>query len=162
MNQKLSDWASVAEILGAAAIVVSLVFVGVQIRGNVQATQAATFQQHMTNEVNFLEYITSDLEVQRVYDLIFNDPDALPTLDRDTQVRAYFIFIADMRLWENLYIQRDSGTLSDSAWETREPIIRSRAMHPFLDNLDQGGLLSGVFAEYLMSIRNEGRPLNVE
>ena len=34
MNQKLSDWASVAEILGAAAIVVSLIFVGYQIRQN--------------------------------------------------------------------------------------------------------------------------------
>lgn len=42
MIRKLSDWASVAEIVGAAAIVVSLVFVGLEIRNGTDATALNT------------------------------------------------------------------------------------------------------------------------
>jgi hypothetical protein len=41
-NDKLQKWALTAEILGGIAIVVSLVFVGVQLRESVRATKSAT------------------------------------------------------------------------------------------------------------------------
>ena len=42
MNPKLSDWASIAEIIGAVAIVISLVFVGLEIRNGAQQTEQNT------------------------------------------------------------------------------------------------------------------------
>jgi hypothetical protein len=39
---RLSEWANVAEISGAAGVVISLVFVGFELRSNTEATQAAT------------------------------------------------------------------------------------------------------------------------
>lgn len=44
MKRSLSDWANLAEILGAMAIVISLVFVGLQISDGNRATRAATAQ----------------------------------------------------------------------------------------------------------------------
>jgi hypothetical protein len=44
VKRSLSDWANLAEILGAMAIVISLVFVGLQISDGNRATRAATAQ----------------------------------------------------------------------------------------------------------------------
>lgn len=41
----LSEWASLAEVVGAAAVVVSLIFVGVQVRENTREMPAANRQQ---------------------------------------------------------------------------------------------------------------------
>ena len=41
MTLKLSEWANVAEVLGAVAIVVSLIFVGVQISDGKRETRLA-------------------------------------------------------------------------------------------------------------------------
>jgi hypothetical protein len=154
MKAKLTDWASIAEILGAAAIVISLVFVGWQIRLSTGSTQAATFQQHMSDEVDFLEHITSDAELARLYSLVFNDPESMGSLDPVDQVRAYFLFVADMRLWEDLYLQWYSGTLSESAWKTREALVRSRALEPLAIAMAESGQIEGVFADYLAAVRD--------
>ena len=50
---KLADWASVAEILGAFAIVVSLLFVGFQINDSNRETRAATAQAALDLEMLF-------------------------------------------------------------------------------------------------------------
>jgi hypothetical protein len=44
VNQKLSDWANLAEIVGSFAIVVTLVILIVEVRANTAATEAATRQ----------------------------------------------------------------------------------------------------------------------
>jgi hypothetical protein len=157
MRSKLAEWASIAEILGAVAIVVSLIFVGWQIRVSTKTNQAATFQQHMSDEVNFLEHITSDAELTSLYALVFSAPESMEALDEVEQARAYFLFVADMRLWEDLYLQWYSGTLSASAWKTREAIVRDRAFNPVTINLVQSGQISGVFAEFLTDVRSAGR-----
>ena len=38
----LNEWASLAEIISAAAVVLSLVYVGAELRGNTKAVEAAT------------------------------------------------------------------------------------------------------------------------
>jgi hypothetical protein len=50
---KLSGWANIAEILGAIAVVVSLLFVGFQINDGNRATRAATEQAVLDAEMLF-------------------------------------------------------------------------------------------------------------
>ena len=53
MNRKLSDWASIAEIIAAIGVIFSLIFVGLQINeGNVE-TRAATIQATLNSEMTF-------------------------------------------------------------------------------------------------------------
>ncbi len=42
MSQKLSDWANIAEIIGATAIVISLIYVGIQVNDSTRAVRSAT------------------------------------------------------------------------------------------------------------------------
>ena len=69
----LSDWVAVAEIFGAVAIVVSLVFVGIQIRDNTKATHAATFQDHMGYEIDFVSRVGSDPDLARIWETAQRD-----------------------------------------------------------------------------------------
>lgn len=43
MNQKLSNWASIAEILSGIAVVISLILLLFEVQGNSEAVRAATF-----------------------------------------------------------------------------------------------------------------------
>jgi hypothetical protein len=38
MNHKLSEWANIAEIIGAVAIIISLIYVSIQVRDNTNAS----------------------------------------------------------------------------------------------------------------------------
>jgi len=44
LKMKLSDWASIAEIIAAVGVILSLIFVGLQINEGNQETRAATLQ----------------------------------------------------------------------------------------------------------------------
>lgn len=54
MKLKLSEWASIAEVLSAIAIVISLVFVGLQVSDGSRATRAAT-SQAASDQTMFLQ-----------------------------------------------------------------------------------------------------------
>ena len=60
MNQRLSDLASIAEIIGAAGVILSLIFVGIQLGEGNRETRLATLQaatdSEMTLQGEFLRY----------------------------------------------------------------------------------------------------------
>lgn len=51
MNRKLSDWSSIAEIVAAIGVILSLLFVGLQIRDGNRETVAATKQAALELEM---------------------------------------------------------------------------------------------------------------
>ena len=71
MKRTLAEWASVAEIIGALAIVVSLVFVGLQIRANTRATQNATYQQSVGYEIEILNEACTIYSLQNEREYVF-------------------------------------------------------------------------------------------
>ena len=50
MKLKLSDWASLAEVIGSLAVVLSLVFVGFQIQASTKAAQASAYDAWESRE----------------------------------------------------------------------------------------------------------------
>ena len=64
---KLEKWALIAEIIGGIAIVVSLIFVGYEVRQNTQATQIAAYQQLINgiSEFNIQTLENPDLRAVR-------------------------------------------------------------------------------------------------
>ena len=66
MKRSLADWASLAEIIGAGAIVVSLIFVGLEIRNsarqtelNTQAIQLSAYQV-LVGQINDMSLLNID------------------------------------------------------------------------------------------------------
>ncbi len=54
MKEILEEYALIAEILSAIAIIISLVFVGIQIRRNTKATQVLTFHEIAVLDIKLL------------------------------------------------------------------------------------------------------------
>jgi len=151
MKQKLADWASIAEIIGAAAIVVSLIFVGFQIRENTVATQSATFQEHLGFEINVLMAAASDPTLSRVF---LQTADGLPIaeLDGDEEAQATWIWTATYRLWEGYFLQYHQGMMSEDGWAAREPTIRALSELPIACTFARDLTLSGEYQQYILDI----------
>ena len=58
-RRTIQDWASIAEITGAVAVVFSLMYVGFEIRQSTKATEAQTRQTDARRRVNLEEIIRS-------------------------------------------------------------------------------------------------------
>src|SRR5262245_9673872 len=121
MKLELKDWAAIAEITASVAVVASLAFVGIQIYGNTQATQAAQYQQLLTLETSMLFDLGKEPKLAQRYNAAFYARDGMNV--EDAQAGVYMV-LATMRLWEGYYLQYRSGTLSEAVWREREPIVR--------------------------------------
>lgn len=149
MKRTLSDWASIAEILGAVAIIISLIFVGLEIRNNTAAVKAATFQNHMSNEVNILHGIGSNPDLARIYIQYLNNRESLSDWE---QKQGYYLRLATYRLWEDVYLQRLSGTLSDEGWDAFKELLKKHAKLDMALEYVNEGVIQGAFAEYIRSM----------
>jgi hypothetical protein len=87
MDLQISDWANIAEIVGALAVTISLVFVGLQVRANTVATQSATYQDAVGHEISILLAISATPETAVKQNIYLNDPGALDKRDFE-QVRG--------------------------------------------------------------------------
>lgn len=149
---KLEKLALIAEIIGGAAIVLSLIFVGFQIRASNRVAQAAMYQENLVAEIGIAELLGSDPELARLHDAAWNGlPEACSSENR---VQAGYLLLATIRLWEGYYLQYLSGTLSEAAWSAREPAIR-RTLRNLPDTYLQSDAFAGPFRDYVTSIAAE-------
>ena len=77
MKLKLSEYALVAEIISAFAIILSLIFVGFQLKDTAAATRSATANATTASLSSWYVAIGQDLEASTVYLTAMENPDAL-------------------------------------------------------------------------------------
>ena len=112
-NLTLSDLAQLAEILAGAAVVLSLIYVGVQVRQNTQAIEIAAAQQshdaYRQAQVVIMEEPTMAAALEKAFS---NQPlDATEAMQVDTYV--HFIFSN----WELAYLNHKKELLDNEIWE---------------------------------------------
>jgi hypothetical protein len=151
MDIQITEW---ADIVGAIAVTVSLIFVGLQIRSNTISTQASTYQDAVGHEISILLAISSTRESAANQNVYLSDPGALSGQDFE---QARWTFLATMRLWENLYHQWCAGTLSEGAWGAREPLVQQLILSPPAAELLDFAAFSGPFMEYVDRVRADDR-----
>ena len=110
----LADVSQISQTIGSAAVVASLIFVGVQLYQNTKATRAASHHavSEALNQVNLLW--ARNGEVSRIWLLGISDRAALTPEERwrfDSTIRAY------LHVYETMYMQAilgagDSGIVS--------------------------------------------------
>ena len=110
----LSYYANLAEIIGTTAIVVSLIYVAVQIRQNTRATRLSAAQNisHELREVTASlanETETAELHLKGIANI-----DSLAPAEKH---RFYILLSALYRVYENAYYQNREGALDPYVWE---------------------------------------------
>ncbi len=102
------------ELVGAAAILVGLLFVGFELRQNTAAVQADTLQNLTELTTSSMYLLASDKELARINSKGFDD---FASLD-ESEARQFFqLRRASWIRIQMAFLQWRQGTLNDEAWE---------------------------------------------
>ena len=121
MNQKLSDWASIAEIIGALAIVISLIYVGIQVNESTRAVRSATANETTAAISAWYIEIGNNQQAAELYARGMADPESLSSGEL-----AQFIYLTHGLIleYQAAYYLSEEGTLDQ---ELRESITNNLA-----------------------------------
>jgi len=98
-----------AEILSSVAILATLVYLGIEIQQNAEATQAGTRQAMLASDQQFLELFVANPDLHLLW--------YKPELDEAERVRLSYSLISHFRMRENNWIQNQNGILDDETWQ---------------------------------------------
>jgi hypothetical protein len=116
MNQKLSDWASIAEIVSGIAVVVSLIFLIAGIRENTEITRAAAYERSIDSFNEWRMWLSSDDELRRGYETWFAGHG--DDLDEDILSRVGWAVNVVWAIYEKSYFANQAGTFGTSRMDT--------------------------------------------
>ena len=119
------NWTAItalAEVVGAAAVVVSLIYLAIQIRQNTRAVRGAMYDSLVGTNVEFLHSLAVDGALAAKFERALDEWDALAP---DDQRQANFVFFQMFRLWENAYYQSRQGTLEPLLWQSWRHLMLS-------------------------------------
>ena len=124
----LSDWANVAEIGAAAGVIISLIFVGIQLQSNTEATEAATREAMNQKDLEFLS-LRMDASVLAGAHAKFENDKTLSPLEVSQLVHQEYVnFVA----FEHSFYQFRKGVLEPREWLRHKKIVQGQIQHyPF-------------------------------
>jgi hypothetical protein len=140
MKEILEEYALIAEIISAIAVIISLIFVGFQIRGNTKATQASTFHEIATLDIQLLLSFANSQESARIISTFRDNPDALSEKEQN---HGFYFFAAEVRHVENLFLQHENKMLSEKDWNSRKALVEGLVLTPGF-----GALLKSPFKKF--------------
>jgi len=115
----LADWGSgkskiVAELVGAVAVLLGLVFVGLELRQNTAAVQASTLQGLVDLSTNYLVETSLDQNFLNVVIRAQEDPDQLNDVE---ELQLARIIRSQWTRYQSAYRHWRRGSLDDVDWQ---------------------------------------------
>jgi hypothetical protein len=109
----IQEWGAISEMVGAIAIVVSLIYVGVQIRQNTQATRVRASQAFVESHCGAITQITRH---PAFWDVYWRGLSGLSNL-QGGEIAAFGAWTGHLlRTWESFYFQTKAGAFEDQIW----------------------------------------------
>ena len=146
---------AIGEILGSVAVLVTLIYLAIQMRQNASAIQASTRQAILQEDQNMLLYV-------------MNDPD-LPMLRFKTEltdkekIRLGCYMIMFLRMRENNWRQHKNGVLDNATWASYRSSIRTFASPRVISWINHpriGESFDPEFIELVREILSSAPPLS--
>ncbi len=138
------------ELIGFAAIVVSLIFVGMELRQNTIASRAAAYQELGIATTGFWHQLANNRELNDLFmQVLYGDSDDYAVLDRSDKQLLISLIVGSLRAYETVYLQVQLGLLDESALESLgwENFRRSSFLEVMWPDLRP--FVSESFAEYV-------------
>ena len=163
MKLKLSDWASIAEILAGFAVVVSLIVVALELNQNTEqarlettALQNATYQNLVTNVIDLNTLIVQDAEFAEIVNRAETDPSSLSQTDV-RRVASYSISI--FRHGDMAYFLYTQGTIDRERLDSILSMVVSRidgsvpSSSRIWDEFKEAGILNPAYVAHVEQLR---------
>ena len=109
----LQDWSNLAQVIGAIAVVISLFYVGFQVKRNTGAVRSATAQAIHNNYGDWYMALMCDAELNRIAIKGLKD---YATLDEVEKARFIETFMAFISFSQNAFYQWQEKALSPWLW----------------------------------------------
>jgi hypothetical protein len=109
---KLEQWSFVSQIVGAVAVVLSLIFVGVSIQQNTRAVRLSTAQNF---QADFRQHELVTAQSSDLADIMYRIDQSLEVTPAEAE-RARAFSSAILRAWANAYFQYENGVLDRELW----------------------------------------------
>lgn len=116
----LSEWANLAEIGAAIGVIISLIFVGLELQNNTAATEAATRETVNQKDIHFLSLRIDSSVLARAH-AKFESGEGLSTLEESQLVHQEYVNFVS---FEHSYYQYRKGVLEEKEWLRHRNIIR--------------------------------------
>lgn len=121
-RRTLHDWASIAEIVGAVAVVFSLIYVGYGLRENTRAIEAQTRQAFAVADLTFFETALD----QTVVAAALAKEEAGEDLSLVEQSQLKTREQLNFRIFEHAHYQYQKGTLEEGEWDRYARIVQTK------------------------------------
>ena len=108
MKIKLSDLSNIAEIIGALAVVISLIYVGVQVNDSTGAVRAASANDANVAVQNWYMQIGSD---QQTSELFYEALTSEEALSNQEEFQFLMMFHGLLLALQNSYLLAEEGTI---------------------------------------------------
>lgn len=151
---------NIGEFLGAVGVIISLVYLTVQLRQNTKALRASSYQEISHNSRELLELLIQDGSMADIFTRAREG--GVEVLTPAEQVRWHSMLLAIFRHWDNLFYQYRNDMLERELWRSYQHVIAgymaevgfqewwAEQRHGFSQSLQE--LVNGVIA------RQELRP----
>jgi len=149
MKLKLSEWASLAEVVSGIAVLVTLVFLIMGIRENTDVTRASMYDSSLMSLNDLERTAMADPDLLRVY-MAWVTGQAV-RLEGDDRNRLSLLVVAQFRVFDSVHSRQRYGLLGESEWQRFRPIICTaygRAQEAGLE-LQVTQMTSSSFSEYV-------------
>jgi hypothetical protein len=135
---KIKKIASIAEIVSAIAVVVSLLYVGYEVRQNTAAVKSTAYQSIHDAEDLYWSSISADAELSALWEAGLDG--GLQVLSPGQQPQFSITARRLIYLFQNVHYQRRKGVVDDELWSA------------WVDSLDEFLAMQG-FMDVLMTTR---------
>ena len=114
MRPSLDSLAKTAEIVGAFAVVLSLIYVGYQVQQNTKAIQTQVHQSLVANVFEAEGIVLANPNLARIILKSHSNPASL-TAEEQLLSDTYFTF--SFVNWESAYLHYDQGFVAERVWQ---------------------------------------------
>ena len=114
----MSGWKDIAELIGIAAIVASLIAVAVELRQTQAAILASTYQARAFDGIAAArELFNGDYIAPILARVNMDDPDSIKSLSDVERIRLRMFYISQMVDFDNEFYQYQNGFLDEEYYE---------------------------------------------
>ena len=123
----LQDWSNLAQVIGAIAVVISLFYVGFQIKRNTSAVRSATAQAVHDNYADWYMNLMGNAELNRIAIKGLKDYSSLDETEKAQFIETFMAFIS---FSQNAFYQWQAKALSPPLWVSRELLTMNLLASP--------------------------------
>jgi hypothetical protein len=147
---------AIGEIGGALGVIITLVYLSVQLRQNAKASRLAAIQAASENSSRFSEMLASDNE------LVWRGLREPDSMDADEKLRFAIALNVFMRREAVAFYLHKEGVMPDSLWDARvgamTGILNQPGMNLFLDVA--GSTLPKDFTDFIINVTSRPSTLD--